>query len=74
MLKENFAKKIVAYVELYNKETKLNTQKLKVYLRKIECGLQTIRAPKGILIVNKEKATLPRFLILFEMSGNFNRF
>ncbi|CAB4432834.1 unnamed protein product [Rhizophagus irregularis] len=32
------------------------------------------KAPKGILIVNKEKATLPRFLILFEMSGNFNRF
>ncbi|RIA83354.1 hypothetical protein C1645_809261 [Glomus cerebriforme] len=26
------------------------------------------KAPKGILVVNKERATLPRFLILFEMS------
>ncbi|CAI2176156.1 18171_t:CDS:2 [Funneliformis geosporum] len=28
------------------------------------------KTPKGILIVNKDSATLPRFLILFEMSGS----
>ncbi|CAG8490260.1 8284_t:CDS:2 [Funneliformis caledonium] len=28
------------------------------------------KTPKGILVVNKDKATLPRFLILFEMSGS----